>query len=194
MRFPAIPAAVAFALLATAPLALAQTASPPTGAAVSRQASLTATVESVDMVTREVVLRGENGRLVTIIAGPEVRNLAQVKAGDRVVIDYTEALAVEIARPGDTRPPVASGTVAGRAEPGQRPGAAAGQMVRVRVRIDAVDTDAWTVTFTDPHGVTHTVAVRDPGARDFVRTVRLGEQVDITYSEAFAIRVEPGAR
>ena len=51
-----------------------------------------------------------------------------------------------------------------------------------------------TVTFTGPRGNTHTVAVRDPGAREFVRGLRQGEEVDITYSEAFAIRVEPAAR
>ncbi|WP_439580145.1 hypothetical protein [Elioraea sp.] len=120
------------------------------------------------MATREVVLRGEGGRLVTLVAGTQVRNLAQVRVRDCVVIDHTEALAVEIVRPGDT------GAVAGHAEPGQRPGAAAGEVVRVRVRIDAVNTDAWTVTFTGPRGATHTVAVRDPGARGFVRGLRPG--------------------
>jgi hypothetical protein len=195
MQTPLIPASLALALLATAaPTAMAQTATPPPGAAVSRLTTLTATVETVDMTAREVLLRGEGGRLVTVVAGPEVRNLAQVRPGDRVVMDYQEAIAVEIVRPGDARPPVGGVAGAGRAEPGQRPAGVVGEAVRVRVRIDAVDADAGVVTFTGPRGAARTVAVREPAMRDFVRGLRPGEEVDIAYAEALAVRVEPAAR
>ena len=44
-----------------------------------------ATVESVDQSTRQVVLRDNaDGAVFTVTAGPEVRNLAQVEAGDQV--------------------------------------------------------------------------------------------------------------
>jgi hypothetical protein len=194
MRTPLIPVSLALALLAiAAPAAMAQTAPPP-GAAMSRLTTLTAMVESVDMTTREVLLRGEGGRLVTVVAGAEVRNLAQVRPGDRVTMDYQEAVAVDIVRPGDTRPPVGGVAGAGRAEPGQRPAGAVGEAVRVRVRIDAVDAGAGIVTFTGPRGATRTVAVREPAMRDFVRGLRPGEEVDIAYAEALAVRVEPAAR
>jgi hypothetical protein len=195
MRTPLIPASLALALLATAaPTAMAQTATTPPGAAVSRLTTLTATVETVDMTAREVLLRGEGGRLVTVVAGPEVRNLAQVRPGDRVTMDYREAIAVEIVRPGDTRPPVGGAAAAVRAKPGQRPAGMAGEAVRVRVRIDAVDPGAGVVTFTGPRGATRRVAVREPEMRDFVRGLRPGEEVDIVYAEALAVRVEPAAR
>jgi hypothetical protein len=195
MLTPLIPASLALALVAAAvPAAMAQTAAPSPGAAASRLTTLTATVESVDMTTREVLLRGEGGRLATVAAGPEVRNLAQVRPGDRVVMEYQEAIAAEIVRPGDTRPPVAGAVGAGRAEPGQRPAGLAGEVVRVRVRIDAVDADAGVVTFTGPRGATRTVAAREPAMRDFVRGLRPGEEVDIAYAEALAVRVEPAVR
>jgi hypothetical protein len=195
MQTPLIPASLALALAAAAvPAAMAQTATPSPGAATSRLTTLTATVEAVDMTTREVLLRGEGGRLATVVAGPEVRNLAQVRPGDRVVLDYQEAIAVEIVRPGDTRPPVGGVAAAGRAEPGQRPAGVVGEAVRVRVRIDAVDASAGVVTFTGPRGATRTVAVREPAMRDFVRGLRPGEEVDIAYAEALAVRVEPAAR
>lgn len=195
MQTPLIPASLALALFAVgAPAARAQTAAPPPGVAMSELTKLTATVETADMATREVMLRGEGGNLVTVVAGPEVRNLAQVRPGDRVVLDYQEAIAAEIVRPGDTRPPVGGVAAAGRAEPGQRPAGVAGEAVRVRVRIDAVDARAGVVTFTGPRGATRRVAVREPAMRDFVRGLRPGEEVDIVYAEALAVRVEPAPR
>ena len=44
--------------------------------------------------------------------------------------------------------------------------------LRVRVRIDSIDTRANTVTFTGPQGNVRTVAVRDAGMRRFIRTLR----------------------
>src|SRR4051812_5133343 len=76
------------------------------GVAVTRTEALTGTVESVNPGSREVVLRDEGGRAVTVVAGPEARNLEQLRPGDRVAIAYRAALAVEMVRPGDPRPSV----------------------------------------------------------------------------------------
>lgn len=178
-------------LAVAAPAARAQTATLPPGVAMGELTRLTATVETVDTTTREVLLRGEGGNLVIVRAGPEVRNLAHAQPGDRVVLDYQEAIAGEIVRPGDARPPVGGVAVAGRAEPGQRPAGMAGEAVRVRVRIDAVDAQVGVATFTGPRGATRMVAVHEPEMRDFVRGLRPGEEVDITYAEALAVRAEP---
>jgi uncharacterized lipoprotein YajG len=58
--------------------------------AVAGAASATAiaTVEKIDQATREVSLRKEDGELVTIKASEDVRNLAQVKVGDKVIATY----------------------------------------------------------------------------------------------------------
>lgn len=161
------------------------------GVAVTRTESLSGSVESVNLASREVVLRGEDGRLVTVVAGPEARNLDELRPGDRISVSYEEALAVEMVRPGDSRPPIDALAAGERAPTGERPGGALDQLVRVRVRIDAVDPDAGRVTFTGPAGGTRTVTARDPQMREFIRNLRPGEQVDIAYSEALAVRVTP---
>jgi hypothetical protein len=56
-------------------------------------------VESVDTSTRQVLLRTPDGARTTVVAGPEVRNLPQLKPGDRVTITYQEAIAVQMAQP-----------------------------------------------------------------------------------------------
>jgi hypothetical protein len=151
-----------------------------------------ATVETVDQQQRMVLLRGPTGTLLTVHAGPEVQNLPQVKPGDQVVIRYTEAVAARIARPGDPAPE--STASAARAAPGERPAGLVVDHVRERVRIEGVDTANNTVAFVGPGGVPRRVAVRQPAMQEFLRTLKAGDEVDVTFTEAVAIRVEPMAR
>jgi hypothetical protein len=41
-----------------------------------------------DMSSRQVFLRTPEGTRATVVAGPEVRNLPQLRAGDRVTVAY----------------------------------------------------------------------------------------------------------
>ena len=186
-------AMIAFALLGSV-AATARAQQQPSGVAVTRTEALTGTVESLNLGSREMVLRDEAGRLMTVVAGPEARNLDRLRPGDRVAIGYREAVAFEIVRPGDPRPPVEALAGGDRTPVGERPGGALGQVVRVRVRIDAVAPEAGRVTFTGPAGGTRTVTTQDPRMREFVRNLHPGEQVDIAYAEALAVHVEPAPR
>jgi hypothetical protein len=121
--------------------------------------------------------------------GPEVRNLAQVRAGDRVIVEHTEAIAARMARPGE--PPVVAAEAEARRPAGARPGAASADAVRVRVTIDQVFGNGDTVSFTGPTGAKRTVAVRSPEMQAFARRLRPGEQVDVTFLDVVAITVEP---
>ena len=59
----------------------------------------TATVEDIDYSTREVTLKGSDGKTTKIKAGDKVKRLEDVKKGDKIVATYTEALAVSVAKP-----------------------------------------------------------------------------------------------
>jgi hypothetical protein len=190
-RFHACLAGIAATLSACA--APAQPPPRPEPTAVAREAQFVAVVESVDQSTREVVLRGPEGNLVTVTAGPEVRNLAQVRRGDRVHVTYGAALAVEMAPPGGG-PPAEVATGMARAEPGARPAGAVGQRVRARVRIQEVDPVTGRVAFVGPQGVRRVVTPQNPAMADFARRLRPGDEVDMTYAEAVAVRVEPAGR
>ncbi len=161
----------------------------PTPTMVEDQVTLLATVESVDPRAREVLLRGPAGNLLTVRVGPEAVNLPQLRAGDRVLVAYRQAVAVSLGAPGAAPPPVAGGGAIGAA-PGQRPAGAAFEEVRLRVRIDAVDRGSGTVTFTGPNRAQRIVVLRDPAMLDFARRLRPGDEVDIAYLEAVAFRVE----
>ena len=181
---------LAAGLLAAAP-AFAQA---PEGASVVRTASATAIVESIDQRTRQLVLRGQDGRLETVVAGPRVRNLAQVKAGDTVVLELGEALAVALANPSDGAEPVSAGIAEARTARGQLPGVGVAEGVRARVTINSVDQRTGAVIFTGPAGVQRTARPQRPDLIAFARSLRPGQQVDIVYGRSVALRVEPMQR
>ena len=79
-----------------------------------------AVVEKVDQNTREVRLRTTDGKELTVVAGPEVRNLAQVSAGDTVRLTYYESVVARMAEPGAGGPATTS-VVTGRAPEGGKP-------------------------------------------------------------------------
>lgn len=180
---------IALGMVAMAAVALA-TEKPLTR---SESVQLKATVESIDQATRTVVLKGESGEQVVVVAGPDVRNLAQVKAGDTVLLTYYIGVAATVKPKGTAVSAPVEGVEAERAGPGQKPGVSVGRTLVSTVKIDSVDTSFNTVTFTRADGVTRTVAVEDPDARKFIRKLKPGDAVEIAYSEATAVSVEPAA-
>ena len=164
MKMFRVPLAVIAATLAVAALA----AEPPKPAMREELVQKTATVESVDQSTRQVTLRLEDGKTSTIVAGPEVRNLAQVKAGDKVVVSYYQALAAEVKKPGEGVEGVEADVSTTRAELGAKPAAGAGVLLRTTVTIESVDPTANTVTFTRSDGTSRTVTIQTPEGKEFV--------------------------
>jgi len=158
--------------------------------AVSNIIEATATVESVDMTTRQVLLSGPNGELDTIVAGPEVRNLAQVHPGDHVVVRARESIAVAMSKPGSTAV-TAAGTFSGRAMPGAKPAGAEGGWFHARVTITAIDPAHNTVSFVGPARILRVVHVVNPEIQAFVNSLKVGDDVDVTYAAAVAIAVTP---
>jgi len=153
--------------------------------------TVNATVEKVDLNTRHVTLRGPDGNLVTVQAGDQVRNLAQVKKGDVVTVTYYESLAYEVKKPGQAVPGVAVAKDVARAEPGAKPGAAGAQAVTVTSTIAAIDMKNNTVTLRAPDGELTTIHAKDPSK---LAKVNVGDLVEVTYTEALAIGVEPAAK
>jgi hypothetical protein len=189
--------AVSLVACAEQQAAMPAASAPPQAAAVAETAQRTAVVESVNMRERSVLLRGDagsqNGVLATIRVGQQVRNLAQVRPGDRVVYTVTDAVAAVIARPGDGAGPAGAAVLASRAAPGERPAASITEGTRVRVRVDGIDLGRNTVTFTDPEGRQRTVRVQDARMRQFVRTLSPGDMVDVVLIETADLRVLPPA-
>ena len=161
---------------------------PPSGVIQQGMVTATATVKKINQKSREVTLQMPDGSTTTVHAGPEVRNLAQVKAGDQVTITYIGQLSYQVIRKGSgATPGVAIAQDAVRAEPGERPGAAGARVVTVTTTIKAIDKQAGTVTLAGLDGGEDVVVqARNP---DNLNRVAVGDAVEITMTEAVGIDV-----
>jgi hypothetical protein len=181
-------------LLAAAIVTLAACVSePPAPLERDAQVDITATVESIDVGTRLVSLRGTDGRRATIYAAPDVRNLDQVRIGDQVDVSYYEALGVAMAPAGTAGANVDQEVAVVRSAAGSRPAGAIGETLTATVEIESVDTSFNTVTFKRADGLARVIAVEDPQAQRFIRKLKRGDLVQIKYTEAIAVSVRPRA-
>ena len=65
------------------------------GGEIGAETSLNATITAIDKAAKTATLMGENGKSVTVTPlRPE--KLDEVKVGDRLVITYTESIAVKV--------------------------------------------------------------------------------------------------
>jgi hypothetical protein len=168
---------------------------PPEPVTAENTQTLSATVESIDLDKRLVALRAPDGRTATVEVAPEVRNLSQVQPGDKVVVRYYEALAAQLKKKGEseTLDKVDVADAVAVAAPGEKPAGLVGSTVTTTVVIDSVDQSFNTVTFKGPNGTLRTVSIESPEGQKFIDRLRKGDEVEVTYTEALAISVEPSS-
>jgi len=164
---------------------------PPSGIISEGAATATAIVEKIDVATRQVTLRNADGKLMELQVDDSVKNLPQVKKGDRVVVKYYESLAYEVNAPGAATPGTAGAEQVATAAPGSKPGRVAARQVEITTTIEAIDKKTAMVTLKGADGSLTPVKVRDPSKLD---RVRVGDLVTITYSQAVAVAVEPAPK
>lgn len=151
---------------------------------------LTATVEKIDHSTRMVTLKGPDGKTVTFRVSDEARNLDKVKAGDSVDVKYYEAVAWQVMKPGTAPKGMTTTSTMERTKGDELPGAKMGSQVTIVAEVEAIDKDGKYVTLKGPQGNSERVAVRNPKN---LENVKVGDQVQLTYTEAMAISVEPAS-
>jgi hypothetical protein len=156
---------------------------------IATTVTVSARVEAIDQKTREVTLKGPQGNLTTITAGPDVRNLAQVKVGDMVTVRYLEALTLTLKKGGKELRSAKESDAGARAKAGDRPGGVVAKQVEITADVIAVDAKTQTITLRGPKR-TVDLKLQDP---EQFKLVKVGDQVQAVYTEAVAIAVEPAA-
>ena len=185
---PAAPAAD------VAPAAAPAAADDRAGHSMQREklTEVSATVEAVDVPTRLLTLKGDDGSSASFQVGEEVKNLPQIRVGDKVVVSYYQGIAAELQPKGTPLSKVVDQLdVTTAAQPGTKPGAGAGSATKATVVIEKVDTKANTVTFKRPDGVSRTLPVESDEGKAFLKKIKAGDKVDVVYAEAVAVEVRP---
>ena len=80
---------------------------------------------------------------------------------------------------------------AARAKPGERPAVAGAREVTAIADVIGVDPKKSTITLKGPRGNVVTLNVQNP---DQFKVVKKGDQVEVTYTEALALSVEPAPK
>jgi len=192
----AIALVISTVLVGAAPLtAFAQTGtatmtSAPGKVKATQTIKMYATVVSINYSYREVQLMDENGKLHDITVGDDVRNFDQVKVGDKLNIEYTEAISIQLKKRGTATPGAMEQQAMVRAPGGAKPGAAVGRQVTAIATVVAIDTKKQEVTLKGPQGNEYDLSVTDPAQ---LKLVKKGDEVEVTYTEALAISVQSTA-
>ena len=162
----------------------------PKQAAITQEVSAEASVVAVDAITRAITLQSEDGAQFVIIAGPEVVNFNQIKAGSTVTARYVETLSVRLLEPDEAAVEPTVGIVAGAAEEGEMPGVAIASGVVMTVTVESVDKAEHLVVFTGPSGDIHAIRAQREEGKAFVAGLKKGDKVEISYGEALGLGVE----
>ena len=148
-------------------------------------------VTKIDAATRTVTLKNTDGE-TSIVAGPEVKNFAEIKVGDHFDVVYELAVAIELVKvkdPGVTSEQVTTSTAT--APQGDKPGMITTNTVTATANVEAIDTAKNIVSLKGPQGNIFKVKVQNP---DLIKDIAVNDQVKVVYTEAIAAVVSAPAK
>jgi hypothetical protein len=166
---------------------------PPAGINTATMIEATATVTAVDMERHLVTIQGPQGNSAVIQVTDQVKNLPQVKIGDMVDITYYQSAIVGLVKVDENTSldTTVSGVKAGRPE-GDKPGGAIGLQVKRRAEVMFVDPIQKFITFLSPDRGLRKVSLKNsPELQHYLDELKKGDIVEVTYTEALAISLEP---
>ncbi len=166
---------------------------PPKGLNTETLVEVTATVTAVDMPNRLVTIEGPEGNAAVIQVTEQVKNLPQVEIGDKVNIKYYLSAIVDVVKAGGD---VELGTTGGAARisapAGEKPAGAMGIEVTRRAEVVFVDPYQKFISFRSPDRGLRKISLKNsPDLQHYLKELKKGDIVEVTYTEAMAISLEP---
>ena len=147
----------------------------------------TGVVEAIEASTRSITLKKADGTYVTTVAGPDIKRFGEIKVGDKVTARFYENVVVRLKAPGESEGYSAAKATTGSGQ--ETPGGTRAKQVNITATITAIDPQTPSITFTGPHGWKYTSKVQD---KEALAKVKVGDKVEITWTEAVLVSVEPG--
>lgn len=173
-----------------APVGAKITENAPGKVAMAEGVKVSALVTAIDKATRTVTLKGPQGNSFDVVAGDAVKNFAQIKVNDEVVVEYIRALTLEVKKASGPASRTDSADAV-RAKPGEKPAGAVGRQVKIVADVIDVNPAAKTITVKGPKGNILELDVKNP---DHFKVVKKGDQIEANYVEAVALSVEPAKK
>jgi hypothetical protein len=180
----------ALALALASPRVLADSGADQPGmgsASKSKTVHDTVTVTAIDKSARMLTVKNEAGDVRSVQVPSEVKAFDKIKKGDKIDIDYTESIALSMLPPG-SKPSATESEAMARTgkEAGMR-----GKQVSISAEVLEVDAANNKVVFKGPKGNARVVNVQDPDVQAKLPNLKPGQVVQITYTEAVAVSLQP---
>ena len=153
----------------------------------SESVTATATIQAIDKANRLVTLKDETGAEDTMQVTPAMKRFDELKVGDKVKVTYYESLVLQVRRPGD--PAKTGGTDAALTKgTGASPSATLSVQQTTTVEVLAIDQKLPSITVKTADGRTVTRKVEE---RKNLEGVKVGDKIDITYTQAALMSIDP---
>jgi hypothetical protein len=169
-------------LFALAALSLAISAQAQVKELPGETKTLTGVVDAIDHATRTITLRGPEGNFLPVAVPPESKKFDQIKIGDKLSLRYYENVVLRVKKPGEPDVDSASeGLTPGAAA---KPGGTKAKQRTITAKIEAIDMEAPSISFSGPNGWKYSSRVADKKA---LEQVKVGDKVDITWTTAVLV-------
>ena len=155
---------------------------------VTQSEMVTATVQSIDLKTREVTLKMADDEIVSFIASEEARNLGMVMPGDLVMAEYIERMSVQVVENDGQEPAIAGMTTIARAKKGEMHGMMAVDTEVITATVEEINIEMNTFKLKGPDGTVEEYTAMNP---DNLKRAVVGDLVVMTMTHAVAVAVTP---
>ena len=145
----------------------------------------TGTVKAVDLQKKTVSIEGPGGKTATVNA-KNAKNLDQVKAGDKVNLEFIEELALFV-RKADAPPSATEAQMVELAPKGQKPAGLVAETIEITGNVESIDSKKRTIALKGPAGNVRTFKF-DKAVKNFSQ-IKKGDQVVLRFTEALALSV-----
>jgi hypothetical protein len=147
--------------------------------------TVSGTVEAIDHANRVLTLKdAEDGELVTIDVPAGAKRFDEIKVGDTVTARYYDNVTVRLKAPGEAA--VNKREAAVTPGTGAKPGATIASQRTMTAVVEAIDAKVPSITFKGPKGWKYSRRIQD---KNVLKQVKVGDQVDFTWTEAVMIEI-----
>jgi len=153
---------------------------------VRDSATMTATVEAINQTERTLTVKGPSGNYVDLVASSDVKRFSEIKVGDKINVRYYDTVVVRLKPAGEKS--VDSATEAITPGVGSKPAGTAAKQRTITATITQLDPKVPSITFTGPNNWQYSSRIRD---KKVLKTIKVGDKVDITWTEAVLLSLEP---
>jgi hypothetical protein len=147
--------------------------------------TVSGTVEAIDHTSRVLTLKADgDGEFVTVDVPAEAKRFPEIKVGDKVTARYFDNVTVRLKKPGEA----AVDTESAALTPGSgvKPGGTVAAQRTMTAVVEAIDPKVPSITFKGPKGWKYSRRILD---KNVLKQVKVGDQVDFTWTEAVMIEV-----